>query len=475
MADYYFDGTNGNDTTGNGSEGNPYRSIKASTIGGVINPVNARLFIKRGTSVSVAAEIHPNGSFYLGPYGTGELDATVVYNSGGSYFIATGTGAVSTDIIRFENITLQDANTSSNVAGVYQNNAGSGTLIVENCKIYDFYNGVMTQRGNNHQIRNCTILRFRNVGVIFEHTSVPAPSNSLIELNYIDARLLDGTVALNDCIALHTGSGNGTGNIVRKNVLVAGVESCVDVATQYLGTLIEDNICYARFNSTSTSWADIYCAGADSKINRNLVFANYRTGIQLAAAGIEVCNNIVVSPTGYGASPLVYAWTGATSANVHNNFLIGRSGYNSSLFLAGAGIVPGQYHNNYHVNYSSGASFRMLAFSAADLTSWTINNNRYSIMAGSLATPFLESQSFAQWQARTGTPDLNSATDTTLRLDIPLYNYIGQSFDLRRLLKLQSSNPLVGIGKHLGYSRDLNNRQFWNPPAIGPVDTYDRP
>ena len=117
----------------------------------------------------------------------------------------------------------------------------------------------------------------------------------------------------------------------------------------------------------------------------------------------------------------------------------------------------------------------MLAIQAADLTSWTINNNRYSIMAGSLATPFLGSQSFAQWQARTGTPDLNSATDTTLRLDIPLYNYIGQSFDLRRLLKLQSSNPLVGIGKHLGYSRDLNNRQFWNPPAIGPVDTYDRP
>ena len=474
MADYYFDGNDGNDTTGEGKEANPYKSIKASTIGGVFNPANARFFVKRGSTVLVAQEIHPNGSFKFAPYGDGDAAAKVVYNYGGSYFIAVGTGAASTDVIEFTDLTLQDDNTSSLSIAVYQNNTGSGKIVVTDCKIYDFYNAIQPQRGTGHQIARNEILRFRNNGIIVEHVSVAAPSNCLIEDNYIDARLANGTVALNDCITLHAGASNGQGNIIRRNTLVAGEESCIDIATQYPGTLVEDNVCYARSNSTSISWADIYCAGANSLINRNLVFANYRPGVQLAASGIEVCNNIVVSPTGYGASPLVYASTGATSANVHNNFLIGRSGYNSSLFLAAAGIVPGQYHNNYHVNYSAAASFRMLAFAAADLTSWTINNNRYSIMAGSLATPFLGSQSFAQWQARTGSPDANSATDTVARLLVPDYSSLGQKFNMRKLLSIAASNPLVGAGRHLRYSRDINNKQFWNPPAIGPVD-YRRP
>ena len=471
MADYYFDGDNGNDTTGSGTSGSPYKSIKTSTVGGAFNPANARFFIKRGTTVLVSAEIHPQGSFYIGPYGDGDAEARVIYNYGGSYFLAVGGAAASTDTIEFSDLTLQDDNLASYAAAVYQkSSSGSGKIVVTNCKIYDFLNAVQTQRGTGHQIIGNEILRFRNCGVIMEHTTVAAPSNCLIADNYIDARLADGTVASNDCIVLHAGASNGAGNIVRNNTLVAGVESCVDVATQYPGTLIENNVCYARYNSTSTSWADIYCAGANSIINGNLIFSNYRIGIQLAASGIEVCNNLVRSPEGYGASPLIYAWTGATSANVHNNFLMGRSGYNSALFLAATGIVPGQYHNNYHVNYSSASSFMMLAFAAADLTSWTINNNRYSIMAGSLATPFLGSQSFAQWQARTGSPDANSSTDTTARLIMPDYLSLGKKFDMKKIFSIQANNSLVAAGKHLKYSRDLNGRQFWNPPSIGPAE-----
>lgn len=472
MADYYFDGNDGNDTTGSGTSVNPYKSIKASTVGGTLTPANARFFIKRGTSVLVAAEIHPNGSFYMGPYGDGEKAATVVYNSGGSYFLAVGTGAASTDTIEFSDLTLQDANTSSFAAAVYQNDTGSGKIVVSNCKIYDFYNGIQPQRGTGHQITGNEILRFRNNGVIVEHVSVAAPSNCLIEDNYIDARLNNGTVALNDCITLHNGASNGRGNIIRGNTLVAGVESCIDVATQYPGTLIEDNVCYARYNSSNTSWTDIYCAGANSIVNGNVVYANYRTGIQLAAASIEVCNNLVRSAEGYGASPLIYAWTGAGGANVHNNFLMGRTGYNSSLFLAASGIVPGQYHNNYHLNYSAGSSFRMLAFAAADIPSWKINNNRYSIMTGSLATPFLGSQSFAQWQARAGSPDANSSTDATRRLIMPEYLALGQKFDIKKIISIQAGNSLIAAGNHLKYCRDITGKQFLNPPSIGPIEYY---
>lgn len=471
MADFYFDGDNGNDTTGSGTSVSPYKSIKTSTVGGAFNPANARLFIKRGTTVLVSAEIHPEGSFYIGPYGDGDDEARVIYNYGGSYYLSVGGSAASTDTIEFSDLTLQDDNLASYSAAVYQkSSSGDAKIAVANCKIYDFYNAIQTQRGTAHQITGNEILRFRNCGIILEHTTVAAPSNCLIADNYIDARLDDGTVALNDCIALHSGTSNGAGNIVRNNTLVSGVESCLDVSTQYPGTLIENNVCYARYNSTSTLWADIYCAGANSIINGNLVFANYRIGIQLGAASIEVCNNLVRSPEGYGASPLIYAWTGAGGANVHNNFLMGRSGYNSSLFLAASGIVPGQYHNNYHLNYSAASSFRMVGIVAADLTSWTINNNRYSIMAGSLATPFLGSQSFAEWQARTGSPDANSSTDTTARLIMPDYLSLGKKFDMKKIFSIQASNSLVAAGKHLKYCRDLNGRQFWNPPSIGPAE-----
>ena len=75
----YFDGTNGNDATGDGSEGAPYKSIKNATVGGVFNPTDVRFFIKRGTTVEiVGGAIHPQGPFYIGPYGDGGDWATLL-------------------------------------------------------------------------------------------------------------------------------------------------------------------------------------------------------------------------------------------------------------------------------------------------------------------------------------------------------------------------------------------------------------
>lgn len=469
MADYFFDGDNGNDTTGAGSEANPYKSIKASTVGGIFNPANARFFIKRGTTVLMAGEIHPNATFTFTSYGPStDPKGRVVYNSGGSYFLACGTGASSGQEVVFDSIILEDA-VASAASAVYQNAGNSAKIIVRDCEIEGFSNGVMTQGGTGHQVLRNNMTGIRNCGVIFEHTAAAAPSNTLCEDNYIDC-----TNALNDGIVYHAGTSNGLGNIARNNTIIAGLEQGIDVLSMYPGTLLERNVIYANPAAT-TSWSDIYCAGANSIIKHNLVFAGNRTGIYLNGAAIDVKYNTVISAMSGTASPLIYCVSG-NNPKVVGNYLVNKVGFASSEMLVAGGINLGTMKNNIFVNYSASTSSRFAAWlTAADLNTWDIDNNYYVQMPGSHATPWTGNRSFAQWNALTGSPDSGTGiVATSIPLIVPTYQAIGQRFNLKRLFTLASNSPLIGVGSHINYAVDLNGRQFWNPPAIGPVD-YKRP
>lgn len=464
MTDYFFDGANGNDTTGAGTEANPYKSIKNSTVGGAFNPANARFFIRRGTTVLMAGEIHPNGSFYIGPYGEGDEAATLVSNNGGTYYLATGTGAAATDDIVFDSMTLIDADTSSVVSGVYQNNAGSGRVIVKDCIIQDFFNGIMTQRGTGHQILRNRITGSRNCGVMVEHASVAAPSNMLIANNYVAS-----SEATNDGIVLHAGTSDGYGNIIQDNVVISGAEQCIDVMQMFPGTLVLRNVCYP--GASPTLYEEVFCRGAYSVFAGNLVFTKKRRGMLFDNVGIKAIANTIVSMSGETGGILMQALGTCTNFVALNNAFFMRPGLAFSALLCNTGVTTGTAKNNLFVNESASTSSRFIAAqTTSDLYTWEINNNYYVQIPGSYATPWAAASSFATWQARTGTPDTAGIVATVSPLGRPEYSAIGQQFDLKKLFKIYSDSPLLGVGGHVGYYRDLAGKQFWNPPSIGPVE-----
>ena len=463
--DYYYDGTNGNDSTGNGSEGAPYKTIKNATVGGVFNPTDVRFFIKRGTTVEIAGNaIHPQGPFYIGPYGDGEDWATLLCNNGGTYYLATGTGCAAGDIIHFDSIKIVDADLSSYVSGVYQNNLGSGTIKVTDCYIQNFFNGIMTQRGTAHQILRNTIVGCRNAGIMIEHASVAAPSNMLIANNYVD-----GTSASNDGIVLHAGTSNGYGNIIRDNTVIAGAEQAIDIMQMFPGTLVLRNVCYP--GASPTLYEEVFCRGAYSVFAGNLVFTKKRRGMLFDNVGIKAIANTIVSMSGETGGILMQALGTCTNFVALNNAFFMRPGLAFSALLCNTGVTTGTAKNNLFVNESASTSSRFIAAqTTSDLYTWEINNNYYVQIPGSYATPWAAASSFATWQARTGTPDTAGIVATVSPLGRPEYSAIGQQFDLKKLFKIYSDSPLLGVGGHVGYYRDLAGKQFWNPPSIGPVE-----
>lgn len=477
MADFYFDGTNGNNA-GIGNAESPYRTIRNSTVGGIFNPATPRFFIKRGTTVIIEQGIYPQGSFYVGPYGEGNEPAVLVSNYGftggaGTNYLVTGGSTTSADTIVFENLTLQDADPGSFVAAVYTTTSNAAPVTVRDCVITGFFIGVMTQGGNRHQILRNRVVNYRNCGIMFEHASSAAANNSLIEGNYVDGRL-GATVATNDCIVLHNGTSNGYGNVIRGNTCISSKEQCIDVLEMYPGTIVENNICYARQDGTSSSWSDIFTRAANSIIRNNLIFCRYRIGLDIDSANVLVSGNTFVGLEGAVGDRHIRLYTGCSNPTIENNYFIGRSGYASSMIQPVSGVTTGTIRNNMFVNYSSVSSCRFISAQvSADLNTWTINNNYYSRMPGSHSSPWAGNVNFATWRARTGSPDANSYDTTALPLPIPEYAYVGQTFDLSRLYEVLSGNPLIGAGAHTGYRR-LGNGARYNPPTIGPME-YIRP
>lgn len=470
MADYYFDGNNGNDTTGAGTEANPYKSIKASTVGGAFNPANARFFIKRGTTVLMAEEIHPNGSFKFASYGpTTDPKGKVVYNYGGSYFLATGTGAASTDTIEFDQLQFEDA-AASFASAVYQNNSGSGKIVVTDCDMTGFFNGVMTQRGTGHQILRCNITGSRNCGVMIEHAAVAAPSNMLIADNYIDA-----SIATNDGIVLHNGTSDGYGNVIRDNTIISGYEQGIDVMSMFPGTHILRNVVYPN-PAPNNSLSEIFCRGKNSVIKGNLVFTKTRAALQIDDTNITVACNAFIPTAGQAGGPSVYVLVPALGSKIFNNLFYMPTSYASSSILVATGVTTGLSKNNLFINYSASTASRFLAaLTFANLATWDIDNNYYVQMPGSYATPWAGARTFADWIATAGTPDNGTsivATDSPIV--VPNYQTVGQRFNLQKLLTIAGDSPLVEVGQHINYQVDMNGRQFWNPPSIGPAE-YVRP
>jgi hypothetical protein len=471
MADFYFDGANGNDTTGLGTEANPYKTIRTTTIGGAFNPLNARFFIKRGTIVSLSnTSVYPQGTFYIGPYGDGYDDAAVDYNSIADYFFVLGIGSTASDSIVFDRIKLIDTREVTTASGIYQHASGACTLTVKDCKIVGFLNGVMTQKNDRHQFLRNNITRTRNCGIIIEHSAAAAANNLLIAGNYID-----NTLGSNDAISLHAGSGSGVGNVVRGNTLIAGTEQAIDILAMYPGTLVADNVVYANPASVVSLWSDIFCRGANSLIFNNLIFSRNRLAIDIDAANVNIRGNTIVNSADVGVNALIrIQGTGANTSITHNH-LIMKSNFSAAGIIPLTGATTGKIKNNVMVSYSANAGFNFIsAQTFANLATWDIDYNCYAQMTGSKANAWA-GLSIADWRASAGSHDVNSIIlNNVLPLQIPSFLAAGQSINIRNLYKVPAGSDLIEAGAHEGYYVDSAGNQFWNPPSIGPVE-YLRP
>ena len=467
MTDYYFDGANGNDSTGNGLSSNPYKTIRTTTIGGAFNPLNARFFIKRGTTVSLSnTSVYPQGTFYIGPYGEGEEDAVVDCNSVADYFFVLGIGSTANNSIVFDRVKLLDTREVTTASGIYQHASGACTLTVKDCKIVGFQNGIMTQKNDRHQFLRNNITRQRNCGIIIEHSAAAAANNLLITDNYID-----NTLGSNDAISLHAGSGSGIGNVVRGNTLITGTEQAIDILAMYPGTLIADNVVYANPASVVSLWSDIFCRGANSQILNNVIFSRNRLAIDIDAANVNIRGNTIVNSDDVGVSALIRIQGTGANASITHNHLVMKSNFSAPGIIPLTGATTGKIKNNVMVSYSANAGFNFIsAQTFANLATWDIDNNCYAQMSGSKVNAWA-GLSIADWRLSAGTPDVNSLIlNNVLPLQIPSFQSAGQLINVRNLYRVPAGSALIMAGAHEGYYVDSTGHQFWNPPSIGPCE-----
>lgn len=477
MAEFWYDGTNGNDTTGDGSIGNPYRTIGSSTTGGTVD--NLILHLKRGTTVNQSADRYCSGTFLMDAYGDGDMPV-FSRTALGNYQFTVGASTTSDEIMRFENVKIIDVSGSHSMPACGTPTSALGSLQVFNCVIVGFYNAIIVQNGTGSQNRfiGNHITDFRNNGIYVSVTAsgTAMPENVLIIGNYVDGRISTGGVCADDCIVMHDASSNGgRGARIAYNVCIAGTEGCVDIVEWSHGSIVEHNVFYSRQDGTATDWADVAIDGPNCIFRNNLLFKRYRRCIDIQSTGNDaiVENNTIVEMVASN-EPLIRLYA-CENATIRNNLLVNASGSTGSMIIGvGTPVLPESIYNNILVNNSASTAKFINSSINAEVDTWSIDGNVYVQMPGSTANAWTNSGgacSWANWLARPGAPDANSiAPLTALPVSVPAYVTVGDSMEVIIRSPVGPDNPIAGVGVHLGYMRDAAGVQRPNPPSAGPFD-----
>ncbi len=191
-------------------------------------------------------------------------------------------------------------------------------VYVVSCVIDGFANGIVFA-GHGGEIKDNQIRRVTNSGIFGGWAPRPAPSNFLIDNNFIDAR-----GATNDGITLHDGTSLGLGNRISRNVIEGPAENGIDILGQFAGTIIQKNRIsntglYAIITTKNPTGDKVTQtqiveneingstrAGIYSRTLRALVRGNKISGIESirAAAGVavegpaEITDNTIMVPKG---------------------------------------------------------------------------------------------------------------------------------------------------------------------------------
>lgn len=480
MAEFWYDGNGGSDANP-GTEALPFLTLGSATVDtatGVGTPTNLIVHLKRGTTVQLASNLSCYGTFLADAYGDGEELATLDKQTLGNFSCVVGYSSTAGQVQRWESIKALDPVGTTLTAGFSNAATSAGALEVVNCESVGFQNSVSITAGTAHKVSGCTFTDYRNNGIYVDTTAagVVAPSDMQITDNTLDGRISTGGVCSNDGITLHgAASGPGRRNIISGNTVVSGTESCIEVATNYNGTIISRNVCYARQDGTSTSNTDIGVQGDSTVVRGNVIFKRYRRGIDVLAGSDDVVieANSIIEVIGNG-EPLVRI-NAVARPTVRSNLFVIATGATSSKFTGMNSItVPFNLQNNLFVNYSAGAMWFIGAQTAADVDTWAIDGNTYVQMPGSVANAWRDTSTtvnWAGWKARAGAPDANSMDPlTSLPVTVPAIGEIGAGWTPDWRCELGPANVLIGQGVHIGYVRDANRVQRPNPPSPGPYD-----
>jgi hypothetical protein len=265
MATYYINADTGNDTTGDGSQGNPWLTLSkansSSTSGDTIfcqNSTNTYLFqnLSLGGKTIVGESL--NGVIFSDqgtPVSTGWTSPLLVDNitfdnitssGGGSYDRAFG-GSYTIQNCIFKNITSTDSWRggffNSNVEGAY-------TATFLGCIIYNFTGGVFCRTGTSTtNVYNCVIDYTNSSGAIFSGQG-PGLFRFKNNIIYNDSGGTKGTLSYNltgpifdyNCLyGLFSYMPSGTGNLINtdplfidaanRNYNLSPSSPCIDAGT----------------------------------------------------------------------------------------------------------------------------------------------------------------------------------------------------------------------------------------------------
>lgn len=477
--EFWYDGVNGNDANA-GTELSPRKTLGSATVDtatGVGTPTDLIVNIKRGTTVNMSSSLSCYGTLIVRPYGAGSewpvLDKTAL----GDYQMVCGYSSAADEVMLWTGIKVVDYAGSTLTNGIANASGGSGALHILDCLIDGFASGVGLVSGDGHLVLRNRIVNWRNNGLHADAIGY-APNDVRIEGNYLDGRIDSGGVGTNDAITLHSATlgfdaAHGLRNVIRNNTVVAGTESCIEVALQWQGAIVEDNTLYSRQDGTSTSWSDVGIQGPGTIFRNNRVFARYRYAIDVfpQATGAIVENNEIIREVA-AAQPFIRLQA-VTAPSIISNLFVGVAGQ-TGAWITGLNSItlPFAIKNNVYVNYSAGATWFVGAQTSADIDTWDIDGNVYVQMPGSIANAWRNSSgacTWAQWKARPGTPDASSIDPlTTLPCEIPTYSVVGGARDPAQQFGITSTSPLLGVGVDIGYRRDARGIQRRKPPSAGP-------
>ena len=463
MATFYVS-TTGNDTTGNGSVGSPYRTITKGY--SVTNPGDT-VFVRGGT---YAEKVLMNRSGSSGlpitiaaypgetPIVNGAtLSATGYYDS-----LVTMTGSYNT----VDGLTVRNFEYYDPTGGQYVGVSGpwwGG----EGIQIYPYT--------TNNTIRNCTINHIGAFGIVAAGNNQLIEYNILYDVGYPYAYYLPSLPSWGSVISIQTTTGDSlanirSGTICRYNRIYESIAEGVifmrvrngacygnevyDCTAPHLYFTNSDHIaCYNNIvYATSVSWTLFSTRGP----GRGIAVGNEYAYNPDGTSYLDIYNNLVYNtahPFTYFIQPATQGFAQLANCNIVNNqFLDGNQSSGAygnaatTVTFTTGNITNTTFRNN--VITQTNAAYAI--FSASTLTGLTISHNRWGKAPSGLT---LDANSSV------GDPLLARSGPTTSGL------LTGEYF------RPQSGSPVLAAGTPLALvPTDYFGITRSNPPSIGAID-----
>lgn len=233
---YYVNGSTGNDSTGDGSQGNPYLTIAkcADGSGSFVND-NIVIYCAAGTTITANTptsspfSTQTNKSLTLRAYGSGARPILTFSNRG---FRCLGTGTAD-----YQDVDMYGAATGNGVEA----RTGGGCRLV-NTDIHGFNVSVKCGTGAVY-IDGCYIDKPASNGILVD---AAADQNIASSVQILNTRCLASSPTQQDLLVLHDGGIGVYSGAIINNVRVEAlggnsVESGIDIQQQFRGTTIKNS------------------------------------------------------------------------------------------------------------------------------------------------------------------------------------------------------------------------------------------